>query len=134
MKGLFQAFTDTIPSLCDYHNRFFSVCALFNFMNRIVEGSGMRKLLGGDNPEKNAHKAPAQYSKLVELWQVMQPGPLPTRALPLGAIKIHRIIQGINTGHMVNPDNVKAQLEGATVWPLSAAIWGEITIDEGRVL
>jgi len=50
-----------------------------------------------------------------------------------GAIKIHRIIQGINTGHMVNPDNVKAQLEGATVWAISAAMWGEITLEEGRV-
>lgn len=50
-----------------------------------------------------------------------------------GVINIHRIIQGINTGHMVNPDNVIAQLEGATVWALSAAMWGEITIDQGRV-
>ena len=50
-----------------------------------------------------------------------------------GVISIHRIIQGINTGHVVNPDNVRAQLEGATVWALSAAMWGEITIDEGRV-
>jgi len=50
-----------------------------------------------------------------------------------GVINIHRLIQGINTGHMVNPDNVSAQLEGATVWALTAAMWGEITIDEGRV-
>lgn len=50
-----------------------------------------------------------------------------------GVINIHRIVQGINTGHMVNPDNVRAQLEGATVWALSAAMWGEITLDQGRV-
>jgi len=50
-----------------------------------------------------------------------------------GQIKIHRIIQGINTGHMVNPDNVSAQLEGSTVWALTAAMWGEITIENGRV-
>ena len=50
-----------------------------------------------------------------------------------GAIKIHRVIQGINTGHMVNPDNVTAQLEGATVWAISAAMWGEITLQEGQV-
>ncbi|MGA0805691.1 MAG: molybdopterin cofactor-binding domain-containing protein [Pseudohongiellaceae bacterium] len=50
-----------------------------------------------------------------------------------GVIKIHRIIQAINPGHAVNPDNINAQLEGATVWTLSAALWGEITIDQGRV-
>ena len=50
-----------------------------------------------------------------------------------GVINIHRIVQGINTGHMVNPDNVIAQLEGATVWAISAAMWGEINIDQGKV-
>lgn len=50
-----------------------------------------------------------------------------------GGIKIHRIVQAINPGHAVNPDNIAAQLEGATVWALSAAMWGEITIDKGRV-
>jgi len=33
----------------------------------------------------------------------------------------------------VNPDNIQAQLQGATVWALSAAMWGEISIDRGRV-
>jgi len=50
-----------------------------------------------------------------------------------GAIKVHRIVQTINPGHAVNPDNIRAQLQGATVWALSAAMWGEITIDRGRV-
>ncbi|MDG2174733.1 MAG: molybdopterin-dependent oxidoreductase [Gammaproteobacteria bacterium] len=50
-----------------------------------------------------------------------------------GVINIHRIVQGINTGHMVNPDNVTAQLEGATVWAISAAMWGEINIEQGKV-
>jgi isoquinoline 1-oxidoreductase beta subunit len=50
-----------------------------------------------------------------------------------GAIKIHRVIQAINPGHMVNPDNIRAQLEGSTVWAVSAAFWGEINIEQGRV-
>ncbi len=50
-----------------------------------------------------------------------------------GGIKVHRIVQGINSGHVVNPDNIQAQLQGATVWALSAAMWGEISIDRGRV-
>jgi isoquinoline 1-oxidoreductase beta subunit len=50
-----------------------------------------------------------------------------------GEIRILRIIQAIDSGHVVNPDNIRAQLEGATVWAVSAAFWGEITIEEGRV-
>jgi isoquinoline 1-oxidoreductase beta subunit len=50
-----------------------------------------------------------------------------------GGIKVHRIIQAINCGHVVNPDNVIAQIQGATVWALSAAMWGEINIERGRV-
>ena len=50
-----------------------------------------------------------------------------------GAITIHRIIQAINSGYMVNPDNIRAQLEGSAVWAISAAMWGEINIEKGRV-
>ncbi|MFZ9583917.1 MAG: molybdopterin cofactor-binding domain-containing protein [Pseudohongiellaceae bacterium] len=50
-----------------------------------------------------------------------------------GMIKVHRVVQGIDSGYVVNPDNVRAQLEGATVWALSAAMWGEINIERGRV-
>lgn len=50
-----------------------------------------------------------------------------------GGIKVHRIVQAINCGHVVNPDNVIAQTQGATVWALSAAMWGEINIERGRV-
>jgi isoquinoline 1-oxidoreductase beta subunit len=50
-----------------------------------------------------------------------------------GGIKVHRIVQAINSGHVVNPDNIVAQLQGATVWALSAAMWGEISIERGRV-
>lgn len=50
-----------------------------------------------------------------------------------GGIRIHRVVQAINCGYVVNPDNVRAQLEGSTVWALSAALWGEINIEQGRV-
>jgi isoquinoline 1-oxidoreductase beta subunit len=50
-----------------------------------------------------------------------------------GGIKIHRIVQAIDSGYVVNPDNIVAQLQGATVWALSAAMWGEINIERGRV-
>jgi len=52
---------------------------------------------------------------------------------PDGAIKVHRLVCGIDAGIAVNPDAVKAQMEGGAVYALTAAYYGQITIDHGRV-
>src|SRR5450756_1456392 len=46
---------------------------------------------------------------------------------------IHRIVQVIDCGYVVNPDNVIAQTQGASVYGLTGILWGEITIKDGRV-
>jgi isoquinoline 1-oxidoreductase beta subunit len=48
-------------------------------------------------------------------------------------IKIHRIVQAIDCGYAVNPDNIEAQIQGSSVYALSAIMWGEITVKEGKV-
>jgi len=50
-----------------------------------------------------------------------------------GELKVHRIVQGIDCGYAVNPDNIQAQIQGSVVFALSAIMWGEITIKDGRV-
>jgi len=50
-----------------------------------------------------------------------------------GALTIHRLVLGIDCGYVVNPDNVIAQMQGSAVFALTAMIWGEITIKDGRV-
>jgi isoquinoline 1-oxidoreductase beta subunit len=50
-----------------------------------------------------------------------------------GALKVHRITSAVDCGLVVNPDGFKAQIEGAIVFGLSAALHGEITIVEGAV-
>jgi isoquinoline 1-oxidoreductase beta subunit len=47
-------------------------------------------------------------------------------------VKIHRVVTGIDCGYVVNPDNVAAQLQGSVVYALTAGLWGEITIKDGR--
>jgi isoquinoline 1-oxidoreductase beta subunit len=42
-------------------------------------------------------------------------------------------VLAIDTGHVVNPDNVVAQLQGAAAFMLSAIFWGEVTVKEGRI-
>ena len=49
-----------------------------------------------------------------------------------GGIKVHRVVQAIDCGYAVNPDNITAQLQGSTVFAMTAAMWGEITHRDGR--
>jgi isoquinoline 1-oxidoreductase beta subunit len=50
-----------------------------------------------------------------------------------GKVRVHRVVCAIDCGLFVNPDTVKAQVEGSIVWGLTAALYGAITIDKGRV-
>ncbi|HEY6893785.1 MAG TPA: molybdopterin cofactor-binding domain-containing protein [Rhodanobacteraceae bacterium] len=50
-----------------------------------------------------------------------------------GSVKLRRVVCAVDTGIPVNPDTIVAQLQGGLVFGLSAALWGEITIDKGRV-
>jgi CO/xanthine dehydrogenase Mo-binding subunit len=50
-----------------------------------------------------------------------------------GAIKVKRVVCAIDCGAVVNPDTVKAQMESAIIFALTAALKGPITIKNGRV-
>jgi isoquinoline 1-oxidoreductase subunit beta len=50
-----------------------------------------------------------------------------------GAIKVHRIVCAADCGIVVNPDTLAAQFEGGTLFGLTAALHGAITLKNGRV-
>ncbi len=50
-----------------------------------------------------------------------------------GAVKLRRIVCAVDTGIAVNPDTVVAQLQGGIIFGLTAALYGEITVEGGRV-
>src|SRR5882757_8636042 len=50
-----------------------------------------------------------------------------------GEVHLRRIVSTVDTGIAVNPDTIVAQLEGGLIFGLTAALYGEITIDKGRV-
>jgi isoquinoline 1-oxidoreductase beta subunit len=50
-----------------------------------------------------------------------------------GEVSVRRIVTAVDTGIVVNPDTVIAQLQGGLLFGLTAALYGEITIDKGRV-
>ena len=50
-----------------------------------------------------------------------------------GVVRVKRIVTAVDTGIVVNPDSVVAQLQGGLIFGLTAALFGEITIKNGRV-
>lgn len=51
-----------------------------------------------------------------------------------GAAKVHRIVSVVDCGNLVNPAIAKSQIESGVVFGLSAAMYGKITIEQGKVL
>ena len=50
-----------------------------------------------------------------------------------GKIRVHRVVCAVDCGTCINPAGVKAQMESAIVFGLSAALYGEVTLKDGRV-
>jgi isoquinoline 1-oxidoreductase beta subunit len=48
-------------------------------------------------------------------------------------VSLRRITSAVDTGVAVNPDTVVAQLQGGLIFGLSAALYGEVTLKDGRV-
>jgi isoquinoline 1-oxidoreductase beta subunit len=50
-----------------------------------------------------------------------------------GEVQLRRVTTAVDTGIAVNPDTIVAQLQGGLIFGLTAALYGEITIKDGRV-
>jgi isoquinoline 1-oxidoreductase subunit beta len=50
-----------------------------------------------------------------------------------GEVRVHRVVAAIDPGHVVNPRTVEMQIEGSIVYALTATLYGEITLRNGRV-
>jgi isoquinoline 1-oxidoreductase beta subunit len=50
-----------------------------------------------------------------------------------GEVRVHRIVCAVDCGTVINPDTVKAQIEGGVNFGISGALWGEVTLKNGRV-
>jgi isoquinoline 1-oxidoreductase subunit beta len=53
---------------------------------------------------------------------------------PQGDLRVHRMVLALNCGHAVNPHMIAAQVEGSVALGLSAALFGEATVDKGRIV
>jgi len=50
-----------------------------------------------------------------------------------GEVKVERVVAGVDSGHVVNPLHVQMQIESGILYGLTAALFGEITVKDGRV-
>jgi isoquinoline 1-oxidoreductase subunit beta len=50
-----------------------------------------------------------------------------------GTPKVHKVTVVADLGRMVNPDTVEAQIQSSIIFGLGAALWGDITVEQGRV-
>jgi len=50
-----------------------------------------------------------------------------------GKIKVHKVVCAIDCGPIINPDTIKAQMEGSIVFALTSAFYGDISFENGRV-
>lgn len=50
-----------------------------------------------------------------------------------GVVKVHRIVAATDPGYAVNPQQIAAQVEGSFVYGLTAALYGECTVKDGRI-
>ena len=52
---------------------------------------------------------------------------------PDGRVRVHRVVCAVDCGPTVNVGQIEAQLQGGIVYGLTAALYGEITLQGGRV-
>jgi isoquinoline 1-oxidoreductase beta subunit len=50
-----------------------------------------------------------------------------------GNVRVKRVVCAVDCGSVVNPDTIEAQVQGAVIFGISAALYGEITLKNGRV-
>ncbi|HYM34625.1 MAG TPA: molybdopterin cofactor-binding domain-containing protein, partial [Steroidobacteraceae bacterium] len=95
---------------------------------QIVLDAAARKAGWSDGPPKGHHFGIALMSGyetfMAQVADVSMEG---------GKLKIHRIICVADCGRVINPGIAEAQVEGSIVFGLSAALFGEVNIDNGKV-
>ena len=51
-----------------------------------------------------------------------------------GDVKVHRMVLALNCGHAVNPEQIAAQVEGSVAYGLTAVMYGQNTVKDGRMV
>jgi isoquinoline 1-oxidoreductase beta subunit len=80
---------------------------------------------------------PAGRHRGIALWQFAETRVAEVAEVSVGqdgAVRVHRVVCAIDCGILINPDTVEAQTQSNVVYGLTATLYGEISIDRGRVM
>ena len=97
---------------------------LLGVLNLAAERSGW----GKPGPEGVGRGVSVQFAMGTYLSQIAE-----VQVSKEGEVKVRRVVCAVDCGQIVNPDTIAAQIEGGIIFGLSAALWGEITLKNGRV-
>jgi CO/xanthine dehydrogenase Mo-binding subunit len=93
----------------------------------VVEMAAQRASWGSPLPPGHARGiacAQANSSYVAQIAEVSMEG---------AAVRVHRVVAVNDCGQTVNPNTIEAQMQGGIVFGLSAALYGEIHVDQGRI-
>jgi isoquinoline 1-oxidoreductase subunit beta len=83
---------------------------------------------GSPLPARNGRGISVQFAYGSYTSQVAE-----VEVAPDGSVEVKRIVCAIDCGMYVNPDTIEAQVQGGTLFGLTAALHGSITFKDGRV-
>jgi len=83
---------------------------------------------GGPLPSRRGRGVSVQFAFGSYLAQVAE-----VEVAANGSLKVHRIVCAVDCGMVINPDTIEAQVQGGTLFGLTAALYGAITLKDGRV-
>jgi isoquinoline 1-oxidoreductase beta subunit len=84
---------------------------------------------GGPLPAGHARGVALLYSG----WKTYVAQVAEVEVLKSGDLRVHRVVCAVDCGTVVNPDIVKAQIEGGVIFGIGGALYGEVTLKNGRV-
>ena len=110
----------------------------YQFRRPLLEGKkdqavldAVAKAIGWDKPAaKGVHRGIA----VVDSYGSFTAAAIELSVSKGSIIDVKRVAVAIDSGHVVHPDAVKAQIEGGVIWGLSALMFEDITIEQGRVV
>jgi isoquinoline 1-oxidoreductase beta subunit len=110
----------------------------YQFRRPLLEGKkdqavldAVAKAIGWDKPAaKGVHRGIA----VVDSYGSFTAAAVELSVSKGSVIDVKRVAVAIDSGHVVHPDAVKAQVEGGVIWGLSALMFEDITIEQGRVV
>ncbi len=97
-------------------------------LSAVIEKAAEMADWGRELPERHGLGFAAHYSFLTYVAMAMH-----VSVDRDNQLKVHQVDCAVDCGQVVNPDTVTAQMEGAVVFGLTAALYGAITVKEGAV-